>query len=76
MKPLGVLEEEVAQECLEPCGSPVRLLRASAPETRRRQLLLCCLLWAAGVALALVPLLAGLDFYGQTGICVPLPITR
>ena len=38
-----------------------------------------CVSWAAGLALATVPLLPPVThwhFYGQTGICVPLPITR
>ena len=38
-----------------------------------------CVSWAAGLALATVPLLppvAHWHFYGQTGICVPLPVTR
>ena len=44
--------------------------------SRRAALMLCFVLWVLGVILALVPLAAGLDFYGQTGICVPLPVTR
>ena len=36
----------------------------------------CCLIWVLGLALAVVPILTGMEFYGQTGICVPLPITR
>ena len=38
-----------------------------------------CVSWAAGLALATVPVLppvAHWHFYGQTGICVPLPVTR
>ena len=38
-----------------------------------------CVSWATGLALATVPLLppvAHWHFYGQTGICVPLPVTR
>ncbi|XP_070203110.1 G-protein coupled receptor GRL101-like [Littorina saxatilis] len=38
--------------------------------------ILCCGAWVLGCVLAAVPLLAGLEFYGQNGICVPLPITR
>ncbi|XP_070192025.1 G-protein coupled receptor GRL101-like [Littorina saxatilis] len=37
---------------------------------------LCCVVWATGAALAAVPLLADLQFYGQNGICILLPITR
>ena len=44
--------------------------------TPRSALLLCGLAWLAGLAFALAPLLAGMDFYGQTGIGIPLPITR
>ena len=38
-----------------------------------------CVSWATGLALATVPLLppvAHWHFYGQTGICVPLPVTQ
>ena len=37
-----------------------------------------CLAWTAGLVLAAVPLVGGpsLKLYGQTGICVPLPITK
>ena len=38
-----------------------------------------CVSWATGLALAMVPLLphvAHWHFYSQTGICVPLPVTR
>ena len=38
-----------------------------------------CASWAIGLALAMVPLLPSLAhwrFYSQTGICVPLPVTR
>lgn len=44
--------------------------------TRRSALLACCGLWMAGVVLGAVPLLAGIEFYGQSGICAPIPITR
>ena len=40
---------------------------------------LCALLWLCGLTLAAVPLLPGTyhwQFYSQTGICIPLPITR
>ena len=42
-------------------------------------MLACGAAWGAGVALAAVPLLpftADWEFYSQTGICIPLPITR
>ncbi|KAL8591493.1 hypothetical protein ACOMHN_000508 [Nucella lapillus] len=38
----------------------------------------CLLIWAVGWCLALVPLLpvtSHWNFYGQTGICIPLPVT-
>jgi hypothetical protein len=42
-----------------------------------RAALLCCVAaWLCGLALAVTPLLAGLEFYDQNGVCVPLPITR
>ena len=45
--------------------------------TRRAALALCGLAWAAGLALASVPLLVpDTGSYGQNGICVSLPITR
>ena len=36
----------------------------------------CCVVWVTGIVLAAVPLLAGMEFYGLNGICLPLPITR
>nr|KAG5709203.1 hypothetical protein BaRGS_017955 [Batillaria attramentaria] len=36
----------------------------------------CIFAWVAGVMLAAVPLMAQWEFYGQSGICLPLPITR
>nr|KAG5698616.1 hypothetical protein BaRGS_027127 [Batillaria attramentaria] len=39
----------------------------------------CVIVWAVGLVLAAVPLLpvtSHWEFYSQTGICVPLPITR
>ena len=39
----------------------------------------CLVLWTIGVVLAAVPLLpatSSWQFYGQTGICIPLPVTR
>ena len=41
--------------------------------------LACVVLWTVGTALAAVPLLpatAAWHFYSQTGICIPLPVTR
>nr|KAG5710031.1 hypothetical protein BaRGS_030107 [Batillaria attramentaria]KAG5710032.1 hypothetical protein BaRGS_030108 [Batillaria attramentaria] len=32
--------------------------------------------WVVGISLAAVPLMAQWEFYGQSGICLPLPITR
>ena len=43
----------------------------------RSALMGCLLLWATGTVLAAVPLLpASWKFYTQTGICIPLPVTR
>ena len=45
----------------------------------RSALLACCVVWAVGLTLAAIPLLPVTShwrFYSQTGICVPLPITR
>ena len=36
----------------------------------------CAVAWLAGLALAVVPLLSGLEFYEQNAICLPLPITQ
>ena len=36
----------------------------------------CCVVWVTGIVLAAVPLLAGMEFYGLNGICLPLAITR
>ena len=39
----------------------------------------CALAWAVGLLMALVPLLpmtSHWQFYSQTGICIPLPVTR
>ena len=47
---------------------------------QRRSAQLCCLvLWTMGTVLAAVPLLPATSswhFYSQTGICIPLPVTR
>ena len=46
---------------------------------RRSAQLGCLALWAIGAVLAVVPLLpatSSWQFYSQTGICIPLPITR
>ncbi|XP_070206523.1 G-protein coupled receptor GRL101-like [Littorina saxatilis] len=50
--------------------------RAQLHFSPRVALLLCLGTWITGVMLASVPLLASLEFYGQTSICIPLPITR
>ena len=47
--------------------------------TPRSAVITCVFTWTVGVALALVPLLpptSHWQFYSQTGICIPLPITR
>ena len=52
--------------------SRVRLQSISAAVT-------CLITWLVGVLLALVPLLpvtSHWEFYSQTGICIPLPVTR
>ena len=39
----------------------------------------CCTVWLVGVLLASIPLFpatSSWQFFGQTGICIPLPITR
>ncbi|XP_070175637.1 G-protein coupled receptor GRL101-like [Littorina saxatilis] len=43
--------------------------------TPRSTIFICLGVWLAGVVLAVVPLLTGFEFYGQTSICIPLPIT-
>jgi hypothetical protein len=46
---------------------------------QRSALLACAALWLTGVVLAAVPLLpvtSHWQFYSQTGICIPLPVTR
>ena len=46
--------------------------------SRRSALAACAIVWVAGIALAAVPLLpvtSHWEFYGQTGICIPLPFT-
>ncbi|XP_070198825.1 G-protein coupled receptor GRL101-like [Littorina saxatilis] len=44
--------------------------------TSRSTIFTCLGVWVAGVVLAVVPLLTGMEFYGQSSICIPLPITR
>nr|KAG5707059.1 hypothetical protein BaRGS_011770 [Batillaria attramentaria] len=46
--------------------------------TLRSALVACSAAWLTGIVLAVVPLLpaTGWEFYSQTGICLPLPITR
>ena len=46
---------------------------------RRSAQLTCFVLWTMGMVLAAVPLLPATSswhFYSQTGICIPLPVTR
>ena len=58
------------------------VLRFPFTQIRFRQksaLLACGLVWSIGIAIAMVPLLpmfSHWQFYSQTGICLPLPITR
>nr|KAG5694357.1 hypothetical protein BaRGS_002211 [Batillaria attramentaria] len=42
----------------------------------RSALTACAIAWGVSVMLAAVPLIAQWEFYGQNGICLPLPITR
>ena len=45
--------------------------------SRRSARVACVLTWLVGFALSLVPLLVPhWEFYRQTGICIPLPVTR
>nr|KAG5698144.1 hypothetical protein BaRGS_001739 [Batillaria attramentaria] len=46
--------------------------------TWRCALVACSAAWLTGIVLSVVPLLpaTGWEFYSQTGICLPLPITR
>ena len=46
--------------------------------TTKSTALACVAAWTAGIGLVIMPLLpaTGWEFYGQTGICLPLPITR
>ena len=53
------------------CPLKVRLHLGS-----RSAIIMCCCVWATCLVLAVVPLIVGLQFYGQNGICLPLPITR
>nr|KAG5694377.1 hypothetical protein BaRGS_002231 [Batillaria attramentaria] len=53
-----------------PFSSHLHLTKVSA-------LSACAAIWGMGVALAIVPLVrTDWQFYGQTGICLPLPILR
>ena len=47
--------------------------------SHRSALVVCGMVWCAGLMLAVVPLMPGLShwqYYSQSGICIPLPITR
>ena len=47
--------------------------------SQRSALMACGMVWCGGLTLAVVPLMPGLShwqYYSQTGICIPLPITR
>ncbi|KAL8569595.1 hypothetical protein ACOMHN_044733 [Nucella lapillus] len=37
---------------------------------------LCYMIWALGLFLAAVPFIGQFEFYGESSICLPLPITR
>ena len=46
---------------------------------RRSAITACCIAWFTGACVALIPLTPPVQhwhFYGQNGICLPLPITR
>ncbi|XP_076454840.1 relaxin receptor 2-like [Babylonia areolata] len=42
----------------------------------RSTMMLCCVVWGLGLFLAAVPFIGQLEFYGESSICLPLPITR
>ena len=47
--------------------------------SQRSALVACGMVWCVGLILAVVPLMPGVShwqYYSQTGICIPLPITR
>ena len=47
--------------------------------SHRSALVMCAVVWCGGLILAVLPLLPGLshwEYYSQTGICIPLPITK
>ena len=47
--------------------------------SHRSALVVCGVVWCGGLMLAVVPLMPGLShwqYYSQSGICIPLPITR
>ena len=47
--------------------------------SHRSAIVTCGVVWCGGLVLAVVPLMPDLShwqFYGQSGICIPLPITR
>nr|KAG5695652.1 hypothetical protein BaRGS_029142 [Batillaria attramentaria] len=51
-------------------------LKSEFHMTARSAVLASGAAWLVGVSLAAVPLMAQWEFYGQSGICLPLPITR
>ena len=80
---LSLLSSEVSASII--CMVTVdRFLVVRFPFSRlhfqRRSAQLCCVvLWTMGTVLAAVPLLPATSswhFYSQTGICIPLPVTR
>ena len=47
--------------------------------SQRAALMACGMVWCGGLILAVVPLMPGLShwqYYSQTGICIPIPITK
>ena len=60
----------------------VFVLRFPFSQARLRHksgLVVCCFIWLVGIILAAVPLTpmtSHWQFYQQTGVCIPLPITR
>ena len=51
-------------------------LKSSLHLQRRSAFAVCCAAWFLGVTLAALPLAVRWEFYGESSICLPLPITR
>ncbi|XP_076466671.1 relaxin receptor 2-like [Babylonia areolata] len=43
---------------------------------RRSSVTVCGIVWFLGLSIAAAPFWLSLDFYGETSICLPLPVTR